>query len=72
MQQAQAEGLALRVADNKTGYFGVSYLIGRAKPYQAKARSPNPNPNPDPSPSPSPNPNPNPDPNPDPSPTRRR
>ena len=26
--QAQAEGLTLRVADNKTGYFGV-YLRGR-------------------------------------------
>ena len=34
-QQAQAEGLTLRVADNKTGYFGVSHTPGRPKPYQA-------------------------------------
>ena len=35
-QQAQAEGLTLLVADNKTGYFGVSHLPGRPKPYQAR------------------------------------
>ena len=35
--QAQAEGLTLRVADNKTGYYGV-YLSnpGQAKPYAAQ------------------------------------
>jgi len=35
--QAQVEGLALRVADNKTGYFGV-YLDkpGRPKPFKAE------------------------------------
>ena len=38
-QQAQAEGVTLRVAKNKTGYFGV-YLVnpGQPKPYQAKMR----------------------------------
>eukprot|EP00964_Phaeocystis_antarctica_P117624 scaffold81429_cov59-Phaeocystis_antarctica.AAC.4 len=35
-QQAQAEGLMLRVADNKTGYFGVSHRPGKPKPYQAR------------------------------------
>ena len=37
--QARAEGLTLRVADNKTGYFGV-YLNsrGKSKPYQAQVR----------------------------------
>eukprot|EP00964_Phaeocystis_antarctica_P046609 scaffold26950_cov65-Phaeocystis_antarctica.AAC.1 len=34
--QAQAEGLVLRVAGNSTGFFGVSLLTGRSKPYQAK------------------------------------
>ena len=37
-QQAQAEGLTLRVADNKAGYFGV-HLDSRprqSKPYQAR------------------------------------
>ena len=36
-QQAQAEGLTLRVADNKAGYFGV-YLDSpsKPKPYQAQ------------------------------------
>ena len=36
-QQAQAEGLMLRVAKSKTGYFGV-YIDrpGQAKPYQAR------------------------------------
>ena len=39
MQQAQAEGLALRVAENNTGYSGVSHLPGRSsKPYQAYVR----------------------------------
>ena len=35
--QAEAEGLALLEADNKTGYFGV-YLKkpGKPKPYQAQ------------------------------------
>eukprot|EP00964_Phaeocystis_antarctica_P016482 scaffold9106_cov50-Phaeocystis_antarctica.AAC.4 len=37
-QQAQAEGLTLRVADNKSGYFGVYHQPGRTKPYQAQAR----------------------------------
>eukprot|EP00964_Phaeocystis_antarctica_P127458 scaffold91117_cov63-Phaeocystis_antarctica.AAC.4 len=38
-QQAQAEGLTLLVADNKTGYFGV-YLTypGRPRPYQAQVK----------------------------------
>ena len=37
-QQAQAEGLTLRVADSKTGYFGVCPLQrNKAKPYQARA-----------------------------------
>ena len=38
-QQARAEGLTLRLADNKTGYFGV-YLEkpGYPKPYQARVR----------------------------------
>ena len=36
-QQAEGEGLTLRVADNKTGYFGVSLpKPGYTKPYQAK------------------------------------
>eukprot|EP00964_Phaeocystis_antarctica_P141824 scaffold106932_cov64-Phaeocystis_antarctica.AAC.7 len=35
-QQAQAEGLTLRVADNKTGYFGVHLKPGKPKPYQAR------------------------------------
>ena len=37
MEQA-AEGLTLRVADNKTGYFGVHPTLlkpGRSKPYGA-------------------------------------
>jgi len=38
-QQAQAEGLTLRVADNKTGYFGVCLTNpGKPKPYQAKVK----------------------------------
>ena len=37
--QAQAEGLTLRVADNKTGYFGVHLANpGQLKPYQAQVR----------------------------------
>ena len=36
-QQAQAEGLVLRVADNKTGYAGV-HLHTTGKPYEAKGR----------------------------------
>ena len=36
-QQAQAEGLTLRVAENKTGYWGVNHKPGRNKPYQAQA-----------------------------------
>ena len=36
-QQAQAEGLTLRVADNKAGYFGVCLKNpGHPKPYQAQ------------------------------------
>ena len=37
-QQAQAEGLTLRVADNKAGYFGVNlHRSGKLnKPYQAR------------------------------------
>ena len=37
-QQAQAEGLTLLKADSKTGYFGVSHLPGRPKPYLAKLK----------------------------------
>ena len=38
-QQARAEGLTLRVADNKAGYFGVHLSKpGRAKPYEAHVR----------------------------------
>ena len=37
-QQAQTEGLTLRVADNKAGYFGVNHQPGRPKPYLAGAR----------------------------------
>ena len=36
-QQAQAEGLTLLVAENKTGYWGVNHQPGRNKPYQAQA-----------------------------------
>ena len=36
--QAQAEGLTLRVAENKAGYFGVSNKPGQPKPYQAQLR----------------------------------
>ena len=38
-QQAQAERLTLLVADNGTGYFGVSLNNpGKPKPYQARVR----------------------------------
>ena len=37
-QQARAEGLTLRVAENKTGYFGVNLQAGKPKPYQARVR----------------------------------
>ena len=48
-QQAQAEGLTLRVADSKTGYFGVRLnktgagARGRSKPYQAQVSRGGPN-----------------------------
>eukprot|EP00964_Phaeocystis_antarctica_P067613 scaffold40918_cov70-Phaeocystis_antarctica.AAC.1 len=35
-QQAQAEGLTLRVAESKTGYFGVAHRPHNSKPYQAR------------------------------------
>ena len=34
--QAEAEGLTLLVAENKTGYFGVAHRPGYPKPYQAQ------------------------------------
>ena len=38
-QQAQAEGLTLRVAGNKAGYRGVGYQqTGHSKPYQAQVQ----------------------------------
>ena len=37
-QQARAEGLTLRVAENTTGYFNVCLQTGRSKPYLAKVR----------------------------------
>ena len=36
--QARAEGLTLRVTDNKAGYFGVHHKPGRPKPYQAQVQ----------------------------------
>ena len=36
--QARAEGLTLRVTDNKAGYFGVHHKPGRPKPFQAEVR----------------------------------
>ena len=36
--QAEAEGLTLLEADNKTGYFGVYPRPGRPKPYVAQVR----------------------------------
>ena len=35
-QQAQGEGLVLRVADTTTGYFGVYHKPSRPKPYHAR------------------------------------
>ena len=35
-QQAQAEGLTLRVAENTTGFLGVYHQPGRSKPYKAE------------------------------------
>ena len=35
-QQAEAEGLTLLKADNKTGYYNVSHRPGQPKPYQAR------------------------------------
>ena len=37
-QQAQAEGLTLRVGESKTGYYGVAHRPGRPKPYQAEVK----------------------------------
>jgi len=37
-QQAQAERLTLRVANNKVGYFGVTLCPRLPKPYQAQVR----------------------------------
>ena len=37
-QQAQAEGLTLHVAENKSGYYGVGYRPGKPKPYQLRVR----------------------------------
>ena len=34
--QAEAEGLTLLKAENKTGYFGVRLEPGHSKPYQAR------------------------------------
>ena len=36
--QAEAEGLTLLEADNKTGYFSVYHKPGYPKPYQAQVR----------------------------------
>ena len=36
--QAEAEGLTLLKADNKTGYFGVIHHPGPPKPYEARVR----------------------------------
>ena len=36
--QAQAEGLTLLKADNKTGYFAVHHKPGKHKPYQAAVK----------------------------------
>ena len=30
--------MTLRVADNKTGYFGVKHQLARPKPYQARVK----------------------------------
>ena len=37
-QQAQAEGLTLLAAENKTGYFGVALRVSMPKPYQARVQ----------------------------------
>ena len=37
-QQAQAEELTLLVADNRTGYFGVTHQAYKSKPYQARVK----------------------------------
>ena len=37
-QQAQAERLTLRVAENKAGYFGVHHNPRKSKPYQARVK----------------------------------
>ena len=38
-QQARAEGLTLLVAENKTGYFGVSlHTSSKSKPYEARVK----------------------------------
>eukprot|EP00964_Phaeocystis_antarctica_P100245 scaffold65928_cov46-Phaeocystis_antarctica.AAC.1 len=37
-QQAQAEGLTLRVAETKTGYSCVAHCAGQPKPYQAQVK----------------------------------
>ena len=37
-QQARAEELTLRVAETKTGYFGVHHKFGKPKPYTAQVR----------------------------------
>eukprot|EP00964_Phaeocystis_antarctica_P154642 scaffold123471_cov57-Phaeocystis_antarctica.AAC.2 len=37
-QQAQAEGLTLRVAENGTSYIGVNHHPGKTKPYAARVR----------------------------------
>ena len=36
--RAQAEGLTLLVAENKTGYFGVTHQPGRSKPFLARVK----------------------------------
>ena len=38
LQQAQAEGITLRKADNNSGYANVSLLSGRPNPYQAQVQ----------------------------------
>ena len=40
-QQAQAEGLTLRVAKNKSGYFRVRHWSGRSKPYEGGEKAHN-------------------------------
>ena len=37
-QQAEAEGLTLLKADNKTGYFGVNHQPSKTKPYQVQVK----------------------------------